>query len=167
MRFFWPIRERSPSTDSECSTASQSSLASDASFFSAAADEADLAVADWSDFQPISDDGGVGLHTFAPVSASTSAEMETEVAPRAVPLLGTGAALRAATSGTGRGPAAPIAPPTAAALEACSDQETARPSAALPRRFGGQAAGPAHTDPSRAYREQARGADRLRHPRFV
>uniref|UniRef100_K3XCF5 Uncharacterized protein n=1 Tax=Globisporangium ultimum (strain ATCC 200006 / CBS 805.95 / DAOM BR144) TaxID=431595 RepID=K3XCF5_GLOUD len=36
MRLFWPLRERSPSTDSECSTASQSSLASDASFYSAA-----------------------------------------------------------------------------------------------------------------------------------
>ena len=43
MRFFWPLRERSPSTDSECSTASQSSVASDQSFFSA--DGAD----DWAD----------------------------------------------------------------------------------------------------------------------
>ncbi|KAE9302552.1 hypothetical protein PF008_g22464 [Phytophthora fragariae] len=45
MRLFWPITERALTSDSECSTVSQSSLASDASFYSAAADEA--AVDQW------------------------------------------------------------------------------------------------------------------------
>ncbi|KAE9273968.1 hypothetical protein PF008_g29713 [Phytophthora fragariae] len=108
MRLFWPIRERALSTDSECSTASQSSLASDASFYSAAADEAD--VDQWlaDRFPPISGGPGLGVHTFAPVSASTSAVSGPPDPSRAVPLLGTGAADGAATSGTGPGPAAPI-----------------------------------------------------------
>ncbi|KAH7489201.1 Retrovirus-related Pol polyprotein from type-1 retrotransposable element R2 [Phytophthora ramorum] len=110
MRFFWPIRERSLSTDSECSTASQSSLASDASFYSAVGDESGLvggAVDGWAD--PL----GVRLHTvdpLAPVLALSGPETDPGEPPRAVPLLGTGDASAAATSGTGPGPAAPIAP---------------------------------------------------------
>ncbi|EEY62918.1 uncharacterized protein PITG_22503, partial [Phytophthora infestans T30-4] len=86
MRLFWPIRDRALSSDSEASTASQSSLGSDASFYSAA-DEADLAAPDWSDFRPISDDEGAGVYTFAPVSASTSGQNGDLDPPRAVPLL--------------------------------------------------------------------------------
>ncbi|KAG2800451.1 hypothetical protein PC113_g24704 [Phytophthora cactorum] len=62
MRFFWPIRERALSSDSEASTASQSSLASDASFYSAA----DEAGSDWSDFRPISDEAEVGFTLLPP-----------------------------------------------------------------------------------------------------
>eukprot|EP00644_Phytophthora_capsici_P019555 jgi/Phyca11/52626/gw1.298.5.1 len=94
MRLFWPIRERALSSDSEASTASQSSLVSDASFYSAAADEADLAVTDSPDFPPIRDAAdplvdplGLGLHTFAPVSSPLADQNGSEEPPRAVPLL--------------------------------------------------------------------------------
>uniref|UniRef100_H3H4X3 Uncharacterized protein n=1 Tax=Phytophthora ramorum TaxID=164328 RepID=H3H4X3_PHYRM len=52
--------------------------------------------------------------------------MGPEEPPRAVPLLGTGDASAAATSGTGPGPAAPIAPRPLTRLEAAAGQETPR-----------------------------------------
>ncbi|KAH7489198.1 Retrovirus-related Pol polyprotein from type-1 retrotransposable element R2 [Phytophthora ramorum] len=136
MRFFWPIRDRATSTDSECSTASQSSLASDASFYSAVGDESGLvggAVDGWAD--PL----GVRLHTvdpLAPVLALSGPETDPGEPPRAVPLLGTGDASAAATSGTGPGPAAPIAPRPLTRLEAAAGQETPRPASTTSRRFG-------------------------------
>ncbi|KAH7489197.1 Retrovirus-related Pol polyprotein from type-1 retrotransposable element R2 [Phytophthora ramorum] len=156
MRFFWPIRERATSTDSECSTASQSSLASDASFYSAVGDESGLvggAVDGWAD--PL----GVRLHTvdpLAPVLALSGPETDPEEPPRAVPLLGTGDASAAATSGTGPGPAAPIAPRPLTRLEAAAGQETPRPASTTSRRFdgppepadGGSAGGPSPLGPT-------------------
>uniref|UniRef100_H3GYC9 Uncharacterized protein n=1 Tax=Phytophthora ramorum TaxID=164328 RepID=H3GYC9_PHYRM len=130
------------STDSECSTASQSSLASDASFYSAVGDESGLvggAVDGWAD--PL----GVRLHTvdpLAPVLALSGPEMGPEEPPRAVPLLGTGDASAAATSGTGPGPAAPIAPRPLTRLEAAAGQETPRPASTTSRRFGDPPADP-------------------------
>uniref|UniRef100_H3H5C4 Reverse transcriptase domain-containing protein n=1 Tax=Phytophthora ramorum TaxID=164328 RepID=H3H5C4_PHYRM len=56
--------------------------------------------------------------------------------PRAVPLLGTDDASAAATSGTGPGPAAPIAPRPLTRLEAAAGQETPRPASTTSRRFG-------------------------------
>ncbi|KAE8881955.1 hypothetical protein PF002_g29802 [Phytophthora fragariae] len=137
MRLFWPIRERALSTDSECSTASQSSLASDASFYSAAADEAD--VDQWlaDGFPPISGGPGLGVHTFAPVSASTSAVSGPPDPSRAVPLLG---------------PARPMAPQLrarvqdpprqlATRLEPVSSQASPGSSASPSRRFATDASG--------------------------
>ncbi|KAE9349664.1 hypothetical protein PF008_g6805, partial [Phytophthora fragariae] len=106
MRFWWPDwqpRERSPSSDSECSTASHSSLASDASFYSAASDGAGAAGAA-AQATARADPLGLGLRIVdppAPVLGSAEPEMDPADPPRALPLLGTGAAVGAATSGTG------------------------------------------------------------------
>ena len=106
MRFWWPDwepRARSPSSDSHCSTASHSSLASDASFYSASANDSD-----WAD--PL----GVRLpilDPLAPVFNSReliSAPLDGELA---VPFLGTSSELDGATSGLGSTPTSPIAYP--------------------------------------------------------
>ncbi|KAE9259843.1 hypothetical protein PR003_g34610, partial [Phytophthora rubi] len=68
--------------------------------------------------------------------------------PRALPLLGTGAAAGAATSGTGPGPAAPIARQPAAGLEPAGDQASPRSSSATSRRFEDRTAGGRSTLPS-------------------
>ncbi|KAE9186708.1 hypothetical protein PF002_g25797 [Phytophthora fragariae] len=142
MRFWWPewqTRERSPSSDSECSTASHSSLASDASFYSAASDGAGAAVL--ATARAGADPLGLGLRIVdppAPVLGSAEPEMDPADRPRALPVLGTCTAVGAATSGTGPGPAAPIARQPAAGLEPAGDQ--ASPSATS-RRFEDRAAG--------------------------
>uniref|UniRef100_H3H5C5 RNase H type-1 domain-containing protein n=1 Tax=Phytophthora ramorum TaxID=164328 RepID=H3H5C5_PHYRM len=82
---------------------------------------------------------GVRLHTvdpLAPVLALSGPETDPGEPPRAVPLLGTGDASAAATSGTGPGPAAPIAPRPLTRLEAAAGQETPRPASTTSRRFG-------------------------------
>ena len=108
MRFWWSdweARERSPSSDSDCSTASHSSLASDASFYSAGTDEiglSDPGSPGWDESE------GVGLSIvdpLAPVLDSTESDLG---AVRAVPFLGTCGELDGATSGTDRRSAAPI-----------------------------------------------------------
>ncbi|KAE8951268.1 hypothetical protein PF011_g33016, partial [Phytophthora fragariae] len=68
--------------------------------------------------------------------------------PRALPLLGTGAAVGAATSGTGPGPAAPIARQPTAGLEPAGDQASPRSSSATSRRFEDRTAGGRSTLPS-------------------
>ncbi|KAE9182979.1 hypothetical protein PF005_g22275 [Phytophthora fragariae] len=149
MRFWWPewqTRERSPSSDSECSTASHSSLASDASFYSAASDGAGAAVL--ATARAGADPLGLGLRIVdppAPVLGSAEPEMDPADRPRALPVLGTCTAVGAATSGTGPGPAAPIARQPAAGLEPAGDQ--ASPSATS-RRFEDRAAGGRSTLPS-------------------
>ncbi|KAE9068704.1 hypothetical protein PF007_g27578, partial [Phytophthora fragariae] len=150
MRFWWPDwqpRERSPSSDSECSTASHSSLASDASFYSAASDGAGAAAQATARADPL----GLGLRIVdppAPVLGSAEPEMDPADPPRALPLLGTGAAVGAATSGTGPGPAAPIARQPTAGLEPAGDQASPRSSSATSRRFEDRTAGGRSTLPS-------------------
>ncbi|KAE9261276.1 hypothetical protein PR003_g33997, partial [Phytophthora rubi] len=151
MRFWWPDwqpRERSPSSDSECSTASHSSLASDASFYSAAGDGAGAAA---QTARAGADPLGLGLRIVdppAPVLGSAEPETDPADPPRALPLLGTGAAAGAATSGTGPGPAAPIARQPAAGLEPAGDQASPRSSSATSRRFEDRTAGGRSTLPS-------------------
>ncbi|KAE9264794.1 hypothetical protein PR003_g32671, partial [Phytophthora rubi] len=152
MRFWWPDwqpRERSPSSDSECSTASHSSLASDASFYSAAGDGAGAAAQ--ATARAGADPLGLGLRIVdppAPVLGSAEPETDPADPPRALPLLGTGAAAGAATSGTGPGPAAPIARQPAAGLEPAGDQASPRSSSATSRRFEDRTAGGRSTLPS-------------------
>ncbi|KAE9071816.1 hypothetical protein PF010_g25722, partial [Phytophthora fragariae] len=145
MHFWWPDwqpRERSPSSDSKCSTASHSSLASDASFYSAASDGAGAAVL--ATARAGADPLGLGLRIVdppAPVLGSAEPEMDPADPPRALPLLGTGAAVGAATSGTGPGPAAPIARQPAARLAPAAAQASLRSAASPSRRFATDASG--------------------------
>ncbi|KAE9040736.1 hypothetical protein PR002_g4801 [Phytophthora rubi] len=145
MRFWWPDwqpRERSPSSDSECSTASHSSLASDASFYSAAGDGAGAAAQ--ATARAGADPLGLRLRIVdppAPVLGSAEPEMDPADPPRALPLLGTGAAAGAATSGTGPGPAAPIARQPAARLAPAAAQASLRSAASPSRRFATDASG--------------------------
>ena len=144
MRFWWPDwqpRERSLSSDSECSTASHSSLASDASFYSADADAEMGGTGDDS----LGWDGplGVGLpivDPLAPVLDSNESQNESFGAPRGAPYLGTEADLGGATSGTGVSPAAPIARAVATRGDASGEQAPARSSSDTSRRFEDRAA---------------------------
>ncbi|KAK1935454.1 hypothetical protein P3T76_010679 [Phytophthora citrophthora] len=129
MRFWWPDwepRERSPSTDSECSTASHSSFASDASFYSASSGEAvrDVAVDPPADplVGPPAGPLGLGLHSFAPVLSPLTGEIGPTEPPRAVPLLGTGAASAAEMAASSPRPSGPSAPPAATRPDASSAQ---------------------------------------------
>ncbi|EGZ16317.1 hypothetical protein PHYSODRAFT_334511 [Phytophthora sojae] len=153
MRFWWPDwqpRERSPSTDSECSTASHSSLASDASFYSAASDGA--GAAELADVRAGADPLGLRLRIGdppAPVLGSAGAENGPGDPPRAAPLLGTGEELAGATSGTGPRPAAPIAPIAGPRAGPSGGQAEARSAASTSRRFAATASrrGPADRPP--------------------
>ncbi|KAK1928268.1 Ribonuclease HI [Phytophthora citrophthora] len=146
MRFWWPDwepRERSPSTDSECSTASHSSFASDASFYSASSGEAvrDVAVDPPADplEGPPAGPLGLGLHSFAPVLSPLTGEIGPTEPPRAVPLLGTGAASAAETAASSPRPSGPSAPPAATRPDASSAQARLRRTAseaAAPARAG-------------------------------
>ncbi|EGZ15367.1 hypothetical protein PHYSODRAFT_251067 [Phytophthora sojae] len=152
MRFWWPDwqpRERSPSTDSECSTASHSSLASDASFYSAASDGA--GAAELADVRAGADPLGLRLRIGdppAPVLGSAGAENGPGDPPRAAPLLGTGEELAGATSGTGPRPAAPIAPIAGPRAGPSGGQAEARSAASTSRRFAATASGRGPADPN-------------------
>ncbi|KAF1325586.1 reverse transcriptase, partial [Globisporangium splendens] len=146
MRFFWPLRDRSPSTDSECSTASQSSLASDASFYSAAGGE-EMSTAPSRPADPIVDLRGdppadplgdppedplgdqppMPCFTFG---AGWEPQDPLRVAAGGASFPGPQPPPGAATSGTGAQPAAPIAPQRAAARTTSGRNDRIAPSSA-------------------------------------
>ena len=119
MRFWWPDwqpRERSPSSDSECSTAGHSSLASDASFYSADA----AAETEMTDGQTgRADTSGVGLPL-----------VDSPASP-AVPRLGTGDAWDSAASSTALTVASPTTHPVAPPILGLSIEGLQPPEAAL------------------------------------
>ncbi|CAI5734404.1 unnamed protein product, partial [Peronospora destructor] len=143
MRFWWPDwqpRERSLSLDSECSTTSHSSLASDASFYSAGA-VAETGAADG--FLGRDDPLGVGLPMVdppAPVLDSDEPNQESSGAPRAAPYLGACGDWGGATSDTGVSPATPIAQAATARDDPSDSQAPTRSSSATLRRFEDRAA---------------------------
>ena len=162
MRFWWPDwepRERSLSDDSECSTASHSSLASDASFYDASSDAetglagdpetavstgmgAETAVHDPSTVESGSDQV-LGTDwserenvIFTPLLPPFSSADGARVAPRALQQLCNDASADAAISGTCSQHATPIARQASSRAETYSDQDQSRSSASTLRRFG-------------------------------
>ncbi|POM79534.1 Hypothetical protein PHPALM_2773, partial [Phytophthora palmivora] len=101
----------------------------------------------------------------APVLGFRELQNGAEEHPCAVPLLGTGSVSAAATSGTGSGPAAPIARQRTSLAGTSGGQAEARSSTSTSRRFGarsGPTGGPAHGTRSRASQaSQASDEDRL------
>ncbi|KAK1935455.1 Retrovirus-related Pol polyprotein from type-2 retrotransposable element R2DM [Phytophthora citrophthora] len=132
---------RSASSDSEASTASQSSLASDASFYDALDDVADLAAVRGVDppADPPVDPLGLGLHTLAPVLSSREPETAPPEAPRAPPLLRDGVEPGVAISARGWQPSGPAVPQAASRAGPPVAQTGTRSATAPPRPFGASA----------------------------